>query len=153
MRRKLKKVPSPNEENHRGTETQRREMALNSDEQDPLTREIIGGAIEVHRALGPGLLESVYEECLAMELTDRNLEVRRQVPVPVVFKGRKLEIGYKLDMLVNDQVIVELKAVEKLIPVHEAQLLSYLRLMNRRVGLLLNFHVPYLKDGMLRRVL
>jgi|ERR1051325_4433231 GxxExxY protein len=128
-------------------------MGFDNSEQDPLTREIIGGAIEVHRALGPGLLESVYEECLAMELGDRGLEVCRQVPVPVTFKGRKLEIGYRLDLLINDQVVVELKAVEKLAPVHEAQLLSYLRLMDKRVGLILNFHTPYLKDGVLRRVL
>ncbi|HYE60427.1 MAG TPA: GxxExxY protein [Phycisphaerales bacterium] len=122
------------------------------EQEDPLTREIIGGAIEVHRVLGPGLLESAYEECLASELSDRGLQVQRQIGVPVVYKGRRLELGYRLDLLVNESVIVELKTVDKVLPVHEAQLMSYLKLMNKRVGLLLNFHVPVLKDGIVRRV-
>ncbi len=122
-------------------------------EKDPLTHEIIGGAIEVHKALGPGLLESVYEECLAVELTERGLTVRRQVPVPVLYKGRKVDCAYRCDMLVNETVVVENKAVDILLPVHEAQLISYLRLMSKRVGLLFNFHTPYLRDSILRRVL
>jgi GxxExxY protein len=121
--------------------------------EDPLTFEIIGGAIEVHKALGPGLLESIYEECLAVELTERGLKVQRQVPVPVVYKGRRLDCAYRADMIVNGLVLVELKAVEKILPVHEAQLLSYLKLMNLKVGLLFNFHTPYLRDSIVRRVL
>lgn len=120
---------------------------------DPLTREIIGGAIEVHRALGPGLLESVYEECLAHELMERGLSVARQVPLPVVFKGRRLDCGYRMDLIVNDLVILEIKAIERVLPVHEAQLLSYLKLGGKKVGLLLNFHVPYMRDGVVRRIL
>lgn len=120
---------------------------------DPLTREIIGGAIEVHRALGPGLLESIYEECLAHELTERGLRVVRQVPLPVVFKGKRLDCGYRIDLIVNDLVILEIKAIERVLPVHEAQLLSYLKLSGKKVGLLLNFHVPYMRDGVLRRIL
>lgn len=121
--------------------------------QDPLTHEIIGAAIEVHKAIGPGLLESAYEECLDAELNERGLAVRRQVPVPVVYKGRTLPVGYRLDMVVNDAVIVEIKAVDNLLPVHEAQLLSYLRLFKLRVGLLFNFHTPYLRDSIVRRIL
>jgi GxxExxY protein len=122
-------------------------------ELDPITHEIIGGAIQVHRALGPGLLESVYEECLAVELADRGPRVARQVPVPVVYKGRKLDCEYRVDLLVNDCIVVELKAVDKVLPVHEARLLSYLKLLNKPVGLLINFHTPVLKNGILRRVL
>jgi GxxExxY protein len=129
-------------------------MALGAtDGQDPLTREIIGGAIEVHKALGPGLLEGVYEECLALELDDRGLSIQRQVQVPIVFKGRTLDMEYRLDMLVNDTVVLELKSVEKLNPVHEAQLLTYMKLSGKRVGLLLNFHTPYLRDSIKRFVL
>ena len=123
------------------------------DERDPLTREIVGGAIEVHKALGPGLLENVYEECLYIELSDRGLSVQTQVPLPVTFKGRILNVGYRLDLLVNDSVIVELKTVERVLPVHEAQLLTYLKLSGKRTGLLLNFNSAYMKDGILRRVL
>ena len=122
-------------------------------ERDPLTHEIIGAAIEVHKALGPGLLEAIYEECLCVELTDRGLAVRRQVPIPVMYKGRTLDVAYRCDVLVNELVVVEIKAVDKMIPLFEAQLLSYLKLMNKRVGLLFNFHTPYLRDSILRRVL
>lgn len=128
-------------------------MGLDADIRDPLTAEIIGGAIEVHKALGPGLLEAVYEECLAAELSDRGLRVARQVAVPVTFKGRRLDIGYRADMIVNDEAVLELKAVEKVTPVHEAQLLTYLRLSGKRVGLLLNFDSAYLRDSIVRRVL
>lgn len=128
-------------------------MRLESQEKDPLTAAIIGGAIEVHKALGPGLLESAYEECLAVELTERGLTVARQVPIPVFYKGRKVEIGYRLDMLVNDLVIVEIKAISEILDVHEAQLMTYLRLANKRIGLLLNFHTAYLKNGIMRKVL
>ena len=104
-------------------------------ENDLLTEKIIGFAIEVHRHLGPGLLESAYEECLCYELTQNGHAFRRQVPLPVVYKGERLDCGYRLDLVVEDEVIVEIKAIEKLLPIHEAQLLSYLRLANKRVGL------------------
>jgi len=120
---------------------------------DQLTHEIIGAAIEVHRLLGPGLLESAYEECLAHELSIRKLEFRRQVPVPVVFKGVKLECGYRIDILVAGSVVVELKSIEAIAPVHEATLLTYLRLSGNTLGLIINFNVTILKDGIRRFVL
>ena len=122
-------------------------------ERDPITAEIIGGAIEVHKALGPGLLESAYEECLNLELGLRGMVVRRQVSLPVAYKGLELDVGYRLDMIVNESVIVELKAVDKLNPIHESQLLTYLKISKYRVGLLINFNVPVLKQGVVRRVI
>lgn len=122
-------------------------------ERDPLTQQIIGAAIEVHRSLGPGLLEAVYEQCFAIELAHRGLDVLRQVSVPVVYRGVSIEAAYRADMVVEGAVVVELKAVEVVLPVHEAQLLSYMRLLNKRVGLLLNFHVPVMTKGIYRRVL
>jgi GxxExxY protein len=115
-----------------------------------VTEVIIGGAIEVHRALGPGLLESVYEECLAMELRLRGMRFERQRPVSLEYKGHRLGVDLRIDLLVEDAVIVELKAVEKLSPIHDAQLLTYLRLTRRSLGLLINFNVPLLKDGLRR---
>lgn len=117
------------------------------------TETIIGAAIEVHRNLGPGLLESAYEECLCHELKLRDMSFQRQVPLPVIYKGMRLDCGYRLDLLVNDEVVVELKAVDSLQPIHEAQLLTYLRLGGWNVGLLLNFNVPVLKYGIKRMVL
>ncbi len=117
-----------------------------------LTHEIIGAAIEVHRLLGPGLLESAYEECLCHELTLRKLGVQRQVPVPVVYKEVKLECGYRLDLVVERKVILELKSIEAFSPVHEAIMLTYLRLSGYRIGLLINFNVTILKDGIRRFV-
>jgi GxxExxY protein len=117
-----------------------------------LARPIIGAAIEVHRALGPRLKESAYEGCLCHELHLRNISFRRQVSVPVSYKGIKLDCDYRVDVIAND-VIIELKAVESILPVHEAQLLTYMKLLNKKVGLLLNFNVPVLKDGIRRRVL
>ena len=108
--------------------------------------------MRVHSALGPGLLEGAYEACLAHELRKRGLGVAVQVPLPVWYDGVKIELGYRLDMLVEDAVIVELKAVSKLAPLHEAQLLSYLRLSAHQVGLLINFHMPHLRDGIKRIV-
>lgn len=122
-------------------------------ERDPLTAQIIGGAIEVHKALGPGLLESAYEACLCHELCSRGLSVQRQVEVPVIYRGVRIDCGYRMDLLVNAEVIVELKAIEKLLPIHEAQLLTYMKLANIRRGLMFNFHMPVLKDGIIRRVL
>lgn len=120
---------------------------------DPITAEIIAAAIEVHKSLGPGLLESAYEECLCHELHCRGIDFRRQVALPVVYKGVKLDCGYVIDLFVRNKVVIELKAVESLAPVHEAQLLTYMRLLGAKKGLLINFNVPVLKEGIKRRVL
>jgi GxxExxY protein len=117
-----------------------------------LTREIIGAAIEVRRALGPGLLESAYEECLAKELAVRGLRFEKQKPLPLVYKDVKLDCGYRVDILVEGRVVLELKAIEAVPPICEAVLLTYLRLSGCRVGLLINFHVAVLKDGIRRMV-
>lgn len=119
---------------------------------DQISHRIIGAAIEVHRHLGPGLLESAYETCLVFELKRLGLNVEEQKPLPVVYKDVKLDCGYRLDLVVEGEIIVEIKAVEQLLPIHEAQLLSYLRLSHRTVGLLMNFHVPVLKNGLKRIV-
>ena len=115
-----------------------------------LTNEIIGSAIEVHRNLGPGLLESTYEECMAFELQERDLTVERQLELPVLYKGNQLEQNYRIDLLVNNQVIIELKSIKKIEPIHDAQLLTYLKLANKKYGLLLNFNVPIMKQGIKR---
>jgi GxxExxY protein len=117
-----------------------------------ITERIIGCAIEVHRHLGPGLLESAYEECTCHEITQAGLKVQRQVLLPVTYKQIVLDCGYRMDAVVEGAVIVEFKTVERLLPVHDAQLLSYLKLSGLRVGLLINFHVPVLKDGLKRIV-
>lgn len=117
-----------------------------------LTEKIIGCAIEVHKGIGPGLLESAYEECLCYELAQNGLKFERQVPLPVVYKGVKLDCGYKLDIIVESVVVIELKAVDRIIAIHEAQLLSYLRMLDLRVGLILNFHSSVLKEGIKRIV-
>lgn len=120
---------------------------------DQLTEKIIGAAIKVHKAIGPGLLESAYEECLAYELKQRHLSFDRQLHLPIRYKEVQLDCGYRLDFLVERSVVVELKAMEALQPIHEAQLLSYLKLGGWTLGLLLNFHVPVMKDGVRRIVL
>lgn len=127
-------------------------MNVESEKQriNDLTEKIIGCAIEVHRAIGPGLLESAYEECLCFELAQAGIHFERQVPLPVSYKGIQLDCGYKMDIVVERLIILEIKAVERIIPVHEAQLLSYLKLYDKRIGLLLNFHVPRLRDGLKR---
>lgn len=122
-------------------------------QESDLTHKIIGAAIEVHRTLGPGLLESAYEECLARELVLQGVKFERQKPMPVVYKDVKLECGYRLDFLVESKVVVELKAVESIAPVHEAILLTYLRLSGCRLGLLINFNVVTLKEGVRRLVI
>lgn len=119
-------------------------------EENEISERVIGGAIDVHRALGPGLLEAVYEQCLVHELGLRGLAVERQRAMPLTYKGLRLEGGYRLDLVVESKVVVEVKAVEQLLPVHEAQLLTYLRLSGLHLGLLLNFHVPVLKQGIRR---
>jgi GxxExxY protein len=119
---------------------------------EPVTESIIGAAIEVHKALGPGLLESAYEQCLEYELEVRGLHCARQVELPVRYKQVQLDCAYRIDLVVEDLVVVEVKCVSGLLPVHEAQLLTYLRLSRKRVGLLINFDVVALRDGILRRV-
>jgi GxxExxY protein len=121
--------------------------------EDELSNVIIGAAIEVHRHLGPGLLESTYQQCLARDLSLRNINFEMERTIPINYKGVNLESGCRLDFLVEDKVIVELKAIEKMIPLYEAQLLTYLKLMDRRLGLLINFNVPILKEGIKRIVL
>jgi len=117
-----------------------------------VTGEIVDAAIAVHSELGPGLLESAYEVCLAHELRSRGSDVVSQVPLPVVYRGVEIDIAYRIDLVVDDSVIVEVKAVQKMMPVHEAQLLSYLRLSSYNVGLLINFHEKQLKDGIVRLI-
>jgi GxxExxY protein len=114
------------------------------------TEGIIGAAIEVHRTIGPGLLESVYEECVVIELELRGMRVERQQPVPLVYKGRRIGGDLKIDLIVNDRVVVELKSVECILPIHDAQTITYLRLTGKPIGLLINFNVPLLKDGINR---
>jgi len=122
-------------------------------ERDPLTDQIIGFAIEVHRHLGPGLLESAYEECLCHELKENAIGFRRQVPLPVVYKTVRLDCGYRIDIVVENNLILELKSIERLLPIHEAQVLTYMRLSGIRTGLLMNFNTPALKDGIRRLML
>jgi GxxExxY protein len=126
--------------NHRDTEAQR----------GSLTHKIIGAAIEVHRALGPGLLESAYEECLCYELSSARLAFRKQAELPVLHKKVKLDCGYRMDIVVSESLVLEIKTVEKLLPIHQAQLLTYLKLSGLRTGLLINFNVPVLKNGIKR---
>lgn len=125
---------------------------MSMEELNKITEAIIGAAIEVHRNLGPGLLESAYRECLRYELLQRGYDVLQEVPLPLIYKGVKLDCGYRLDLLVNDAVIVEVKSVESLASIHEAQLLSYLKILGGKVGLLLNFNVKMLKHGGIKRL-
>lgn len=117
-----------------------------------ITEAIIGSAINVHKALGPGLLESAYEACLVHDLAQKGLKFEQQKPLPIVYQGVKLECGYRLDLLVENEVIVEIKSVERLLPIHKAQLMSYLKLSGCKVGLLVNFNIEVLKDGIQRVV-
>ena len=119
-------------------------------ERDPLTEKVIGCAIEVHRVLGPGLLESAYEQCLARELSLQRIGFELQVPLPVEYKGIRLDCGYRLDAVVEHCLILELKAVESIMPIHKAQILSYMKLTGIGTGLLLNFNMQLLKDGITR---
>ena len=125
---------------HRDTETQR----------DSLSEVVIGAAIEVHRHLGAGLLESAYEECLCYELTQKQLTFKRQLELPVQYKNIKLNACYRIDLIVEDSLLLELKSVDKLLPIHEAQMLTYMKLSNLSTGLLINFNVPVLKNGLKR---
>ncbi len=119
---------------------------------DPLSQKVIGAAIEVHRALGPGLLESAYEVCLCLELTKAGVTFKRQVEMPVSYKGKRIDCGYRVDLIIEGTLLVELKSVDRLLPIHQAQLLTYLKLSGIRTGLLINFNSKVLKDGIKRLV-
>lgn len=123
---------------------------MNNGPTNELTERIIGAAIDVHKALGPGLLESAYEVCLAFELAEQELRVESQKAIPVTYKGLEIDAGYRIDLLVEQSVVVEIKAVERLLPIHEAQLISYLKLGDYPLGLLVNFNVRLLKQGIRR---
>jgi GxxExxY protein len=125
---------------------------INGDQLNTLSEQVIGAAIAVHRALGPGLLETAYEACLEFELLDKGLRVERQKPLPLRYRGVQVECGFRLDLLVNEQLILELKAVERFDKIHEAQLHTYLRLTGLHLGLLINFNVTRLTDGLKRIV-
>ncbi len=125
---------------------------MNREHLNKLSKIILDSSIEVHRNLGPGLLESVYEVCLCKELNLRDINLQRQVSLPVEYKNEKLDADFRIDVLVENEIIIELKAVEFLLPVHEAQLLTYLKLADKRLGFLINFNVPKLVDGFKRRV-
>ena len=125
---------------------------LSMDELNKITEAIIGAAIEVHRHLGPGLLESAYRECLRYELIQHGYDAQQEMPLPLTYKDVKLDCGYRLDLLVNDSVIVEIKSVESLAGIHDAQLLSYLKISGCKLGLLLNFNVKMLKHGGIKRL-
>ena len=131
----------------------REEREGGSTEIESLARVVVDAGLKVHKALGPGLLESAYEHCLAYELNARSVPVRRQVALPVVYDGVALEAGFRIDLLVADQIIIEVKAVEALSSLHEAQLLTYLKLSRLRLGFLMNFNVVLFRDGLKRRVL
>jgi GxxExxY protein len=120
---------------------------------DRLSNRVIGCALEIHRHLGPGLLESTYEQCLVHEMNIAGIPFKLQHPLPVEYKGIKLDCGYRVDLLVDDQIIVELKSVESLLPIHQAQLLTYMKLADISIGLLMNFNVKHLKNGIKRMVL
>ena len=129
---------------------------MNQDQMNRLngiTQQIIGAAIVVHKEFGPGLLESVYEACLMLEMENNGLKVASQVELPLWYKGKLTDKKFRIDLLVEDEIIVELKAVDSLLPIHEAQLLTYMRLTNKHLGLLINFNVPLLKDGIIRRII
>jgi GxxExxY protein len=133
------------------TKSTKNEMGLIRSEQ--VSPRVIGLAIEVHRQLGSGLLESAYEECLCVELAEDNIAYQPQVPIPIVYKGTRLDCGYRIDLLVAQCVVVEIKAIERLLPIHSAQILTYLRLSGHKIGLLMNFHATVLKDALRRFLL
>lgn len=122
-------------------------------EHDPVSNKVLGLAIEVHKHLGPGLLESVYEECLAFELRQQGIDFQRQVALPILYKGMPLDCAYRMDLVVERYLVIEIKAVEQLLPIHQAQLLTYLQLSILKFGLLLNFNVALLRDGIKRMIL
>jgi GxxExxY protein len=125
---------------------------MTSDELNRLSKIILDASIEVHREMGPGLLESVYEECLLKELKLRNIQATNQVELPLIYKGKKLKKEFRIDVLVENEIIIELKTVDNILPVHEAQIISYLKLADKRLGFLINFNVSLLKQGFKRFV-
>jgi GxxExxY protein len=127
-------------------------MAFNENVYNALTEKIIKCCIDVHKELGPGLMESIYEVCLIEELKENGFKVQNQVELPVYFKGKKLNKNFIVDLIVEDEIIVELKSIEIILPVHEAQLVSYLKLSNKKLGLLINFNVPLLTQGIKRKI-
>ncbi len=137
---------------HRDTETQSFITREEYEKLNQLNKKVIGAAIDVHRVLGPGLLESVYEDCLKYELENQDINFKSQVEVPLIYKGVNIGKTFRIDLLVEDTLIVELKAVEELKQVHEVQLVTYLKLTDKPLGLLINFNVPVLKDGIKRRI-
>lgn len=136
--------------NHEDTKTRSKEISV---EIEQVVTEIVDAAFQVHKALSPGLLESVYSACMSREFSRRQIEVEREVALPVIYDGLRIDGGLRIDFLVAREIIVELKAVDILLPVHKAQILSYLRLSEKRVGLLINFHVPLIRDGIKRFVI
>jgi GxxExxY protein len=125
---------------------------MNEKQYNKLTNAIIGAAIEVHRNMGPGLLESVYEECLMFELDERKINAKSQVKLPLEYKGKKLNKYFFIDIMVEDEVLIELKVVDEILPVHEVQLVTYLKLANKKLGLLINFHEAVLTHGIKRKI-
>ena len=121
-------------------------------DENELSKAVIGAAIEVHRQIGPGLLESIYRECLAYELVDRGITVECEVPLAICYKNREFPVAYRMDLVVEKKLVIELKAIEQLMPVHTAQILSYLKMSGSKLGLLINFNVPVLRDGIKRVV-
>lgn len=117
---------------------------------DQIAKDVVDAAFKVHSTLGPGLLESAYEACLAHELTRRGYRIERQKEQPIIYEGLEIEVGYRLDILVDDQLIIELKAVEQMLPIHQAQIMTYLRLSRKTLGLIINFNVPLIKNGIKR---
>ncbi len=143
--REYKKITEMLTENHK-------EISINEKEYNFISHLIIESAIEVHKELGPGLIESVYEYCLIKVLKEKGLEVKSQVKIPIVFRGEKLDKEFIIDVLVSNRIILELKSIEIILPVHESQLMTYLKLSGKKLGLLINFNSPLLKDGVRRRV-
>jgi len=125
---------------------------MNRERLEAVGKQIVDAAYQVHKTLGPGLLESTYERCMVVELLERGLKVVRQVKLPIIYKGNKIDEGYRLDLLVENEIIIELKTVESLLPVHEAQLISYLKLSGKRLGYLINFNVDLIGNGIQRKV-
>ena len=127
-------------------------MAFNENVYNTLTEKIIKCCIDVHKELGPGLMESIYEVCLIEELKENGFKVQNQVELPVYFKGKKLNKNFIIDLIIEDEIVIELKSIETILPVHEAQLVSYLKLSNKKLGLLINFNVPLLTQGIKRKI-
>ncbi len=138
--------------NHQDTKTPRGFAPIPAN-QDATGKQVVDVAFQVHKTLGPGLLENIYEEAFCCELMDRNIGFERQKIIPIQYKHHKLDLNYRLDLLVKDSIIIELKCVDKLSPVHDSQILTYLKLMNLRLGYLINFNVPLIKEGIRRKVL